>query len=164
MDDLQGRTAVITGGANGIGLALARAFVDAGMAVVLGDVDPDALAAAVEALRADGATAHGVAGDVRNPDALVQLRDAALAATGSIDVVCLNAGVAPTGHVLDTSLDTWHWVVDVNLFGVVHGVQAFGPLLAEQGHGHLVLTSSAAGIVNPPFLGAYAAAILASDS
>lgn len=156
MQELKG-TAVITGGAGGIGLALAEAFASHGMAVVLGDIDPEALDAASGGLRASGVDAHAVVCDTRSADDMVRLRDAALAATGSVDVVCLNAGVAPTGTVLDTSLDTWHWVVDVNLFGVVHGVAAFGPHLAAQKHGHLVLTASAAGLITSPFLGAYAA-------
>jgi NAD(P)-dependent dehydrogenase (short-subunit alcohol dehydrogenase family) len=156
MQDLNG-TAVITGGGSGIGLALARAFGAAGMSVVLGDIEPAALVDAVEDLTRDGVTAIGVEVDVRSPDDMVRLRDDALQATGSIDVVCLNAGVAPTGRVLDTTLDTWHWVIDVNLLGVVHGIAAFGPHLSAQGRGHLVLTSSAAGLINSPFLGAYAA-------
>lgn len=156
MQDLRG-TAVITGGAGGIGLALAEAFGSRGMAVVLGDIDSQALDAATEVLRSSGVDAHGAVCDVRSPEDMGRLRDAALAAAGSVDVVCLNAGVAPTGSVLETSIDTWHWVVDVNLFGVVHGLAAFGPHLTAQGHGHVVLTASAAGLINSPFLGAYSA-------
>ncbi len=156
MQDLKG-TAVITGGANGIGLALAHAFGAGGMSVVLGDIEPATLRAAVDELTAAGVTATGVEADVRSPEDMVRLRDAALEATGSVDVVCLNAGVAPTGRVVDTTLDTWRWVIDVNVLGVVHGVAAFAPHLSAQGHGHLVFTASAAGLINSPFLGAYAA-------
>ncbi len=89
MQDVKG-TAVITGGANGIGLALARAFGAEGMSVVLGDIEPATLSAAVAELTAAGVTATGVEVDVRSPEDMVRLRDAALDATGSVDVVCLN--------------------------------------------------------------------------
>lgn len=157
MIDLAGRTAVITGGAAGIGLALAEAFAARNMAVVLGDVEKAALDAAVDTLRAGGTDAHGVVGDVRDPEALERLRGTALDATGDVTVVCLNAGVAPTGTVLETDLSTWRWVVDVNLFGVVNGVRAFAPALLAAGRGHIVITASGAGLGTSPHLGAYAA-------
>jgi NAD(P)-dependent dehydrogenase (short-subunit alcohol dehydrogenase family) len=76
---------------------------------------------------------------------------------GGVHLVCLNAGVAPVGRLLDTSLDVWSWVLDVNLRGVIHGVHAFAPLLAEQGAGHIVCTASAAGVTDTPTVGAYGA-------
>jgi NAD(P)-dependent dehydrogenase (short-subunit alcohol dehydrogenase family) len=95
--------------------------------------------------------------DVTSPESTDALRDAALARFGAVHVVCLNAGIAPMGHLLDFPLDSWHRVFDVNLFGVVHGMQAFAPVLADQGEGHLVFTASAAGISNAHALGAYSA-------
>lgn len=157
MRDFKGRTAVITGGAAGIGLAFAEVFAAQGMAVVLGDIEVETLQATVKRLRSDGVDAVGVPTDVRDPAAVVALRDAALEATGDVSVVCLNAGVAPTGTVLETDLATWRWVMDVNLFGVVHGISAFAPLLVARGSGHIVITASGAGLGAGPFLGAYSA-------
>lgn len=158
MLDFAGRTAVITGGAGGIGFALAEVFAAQGMSLVIGDVEKKALDLAVERLRAAGAEAHGVVADVRDPEAMERLRDQALSATGDASVVCLNAGVASTGTVLDTDLATWQWVMDVNLFGVVHGVRAFAPALVDAGRGgHIVLTASGAGLGTAPYMGAYAA-------
>jgi NAD(P)-dependent dehydrogenase (short-subunit alcohol dehydrogenase family) len=152
--ELDGKVAVITGGAGGIGMALARRFQQAGMRVVLGDLERDALDQAVAELAGE---AHGVVCDVTSPEANEHLRDAAVDRFGAVHVVCLNAGVAPSGLVLDTPLETWRWLLDVNVLGVVHGLRAFGPALVEQGEGHLVLTASGAGLSSAPALGPYSA-------
>ena len=83
------------------------------------------------------------------------LRDATLERFGSVHVVCLNAGVAPVGGLLDTPLEVWNWVLDVNLRGVIHGAKAFAPVLAEQGSGHIVCTASVAGLTDTSTLNAY---------
>ena len=154
MRDLGDKVCVITGGAGGIGLAFARRFQRAGMRIVLGDIEQAALDAAATEL---GGDVLGVPCDVTSPDSNDALRDAALDRFGAVHVVCLNAGVAPMGAMLETPLETWRWTFDVNVLGVVNGMRSFGPVLVEQGDGHLVLTASAAGLSATPFLGAYSA-------
>ena len=152
MQELDGRVCVITGGAGGIGSAMARRFSREGMHVVLGDVERGALDAAASAL---GGDTLAVECDVTSPASMDALRDAALERFGGVHLVCLNAGVAPLGLLLETSLDTWRWILDVNVMGVVHGIRTFGPLLVAQGEGHVVITASAAGLSSNVALGAY---------
>lgn len=146
-----GTTAVVTGGASGIGAALARAFLAQGCSVVLADVDADALAATARELGV-----LGVPTDVRDPDAVAALADRAVAEFGEVHVVCNNAGVGPVGAIADLTLADWRWMLDVNLFGVVHGVHAFLPVLERNADwGHVVNTASMSALVPPPGLGAY---------
>lgn len=154
---LEGRVCVVTGGAAGIGRAMAERFLAEGARLVLGDVEEEALERTVADL---GGPASGVAGvvcDVRSPEQVSHLRDRAVEYYGSAHVVCFNAGVAAIGPLVRTSLETWRWLVEVNLMGVVHGLSAFLPLLVDQGEGHVVMTASAAGLISAPHLGAYAA-------
>jgi NADP-dependent 3-hydroxy acid dehydrogenase YdfG len=157
VDVLAGRTAVVTGAASGIGRALATALDQAGCQVVLADVEKDALDEALGQMHAEGSTAIGVVCDVRSIDEMEDLRRQAEDRFGSIDIVCLNAGVSPSGTVLETSVDTWRWLVDVNLMGVVQGVRVFVPNLVRQQRGHVVITGSLAGLVPTPSLGPYSA-------
>ena len=154
-EDLDGATCVVTGGASGIGLAMAERFAAAGMRVVLGDIDEDALLAAVEHLGGDSDRVHGVRCDVRSVDDVRRLHDEALERFGGIEIVCLNAGVAAAGLLAETDLDVWDWTLDVNLKGVVHGLHVFAPTLTAQGHGHVVITASAAGLSATPTMGPY---------
>jgi NAD(P)-dependent dehydrogenase (short-subunit alcohol dehydrogenase family) len=154
--ELAGRTAVITGGASGIGLATARHLAEQGMRLVLGDVEADALDTAVEGLRAHGASVIGCAGDVREEDDVLALREAALAEFGGAHLVFNNAGVGG-GPTIGSSTGVWDWVIDVNLRGVVHGVNAFVPHFIAQGEGHVVNTASAAGLGGVPGMGPYCA-------
>jgi NAD(P)-dependent dehydrogenase (short-subunit alcohol dehydrogenase family) len=154
MDDLTGKVAVVTGGASGIGLAMATRFLAAGVKVVLGDIDEVALDAAAANLEGD---VIAVRCDVTSPESNVGLRDAAIEAFGGVHVACLNAGVAPSGLLLDTPLEDWRWLLDVNVLGPVHGMRAFAPGLVEQGEGHLVFTASGAGLSSATALGAYSA-------
>jgi NAD(P)-dependent dehydrogenase (short-subunit alcohol dehydrogenase family) len=157
MKELRGKVAVVTGGASGIGLALCERFAAEGMALVLADVEENALARETKRLEAGGIDVLGVACDVRDPSSIEALRDRALRRFGAVHVVCNNAGVAPAGPMLDMRPEDWRWLVDVNVLGVAYGVGAFAPLLVEQGEGHIVNTASEAGLVTSAVLGAYAA-------
>jgi NAD(P)-dependent dehydrogenase (short-subunit alcohol dehydrogenase family) len=154
MDDLMGKTAVVTGGASGIGLAMGHAFADQNMKVVLADIETDALDEAVAGFD-DGAEVVGVLCDVSDGAQVEGLRDAALDHFGGVHLVCNNAGVSAGGPVWENSLADWNWVLGVNLMGVVHGIRAFTPLFIEQGEGHIVNTASMAGLTSPPFMAIY---------
>ena len=145
MKSFSGKVAVITGGASGIGLSLAEAFGEEGMKLVLGDVDQDALDRAVKALADKGYEAIGVSCDVAKFEQVQALADAALHRFGRIHIVCNNAGVSITGPIFEMSLDDWRWVYDVNVWGVIHGIRAFVPILMRQGEeAHVVNTASLA--------------------
>jgi NAD(P)-dependent dehydrogenase (short-subunit alcohol dehydrogenase family) len=147
MRDLAGKTAFVTGGASGIGLALGRAFVEVGMNVMLADIETDALAAAVASLRDVGPDVRGVTCDVTDPASVERAAQASYDAFGNVHVVCNNAGVGGGSGIDAISLDTWRWVLDVNLMGVVHGVHTFLPHIRAHGEGgHIVNTASMAGL------------------
>jgi NAD(P)-dependent dehydrogenase (short-subunit alcohol dehydrogenase family) len=147
MRDLAGKTAFVTGGASGIGLALGRAFVEVGMNVMLADIETDALAAAVASLRDVGPDVRGVTCDVTDPASVERAAQASYDAFGNVHVVCNNAGVGGGSGIDAISLDTWRWVLDVNLMGVVHGVHTFLPHIRAHGEGgHIVNTASMAGM------------------
>jgi NAD(P)-dependent dehydrogenase (short-subunit alcohol dehydrogenase family) len=150
-----GRVAVVTGGASGIGLALARRFAAEGMKVVVGDIEAPALDDALAMLQADGADALGVVTDVADAQQVQALADAALERFGAVHVVCNNAGVGSGGLSWEMPLSTWQWVLGVNLWGVVHGIRTFVPLLLRHGEGHVVNTASIAGLVSGPYMGPY---------
>jgi len=154
--DVAGKVAVITGGASGIGLATARQFASSGMKLVLGDIEEGPLDAAVTSLREDGADVVGVATNVSNEDDVINLREVALARFGGVHVIFNNAGVA-AGPTIGTPTKVWDWVLDVNLDGVIYGVNAFVPLFLEQNEGHVVNTGSLAGLGGVPGMGAYCA-------
>ncbi len=157
MKDLAGRTAVVTGAAGGIGLALTERLVAAGMSVVMADVEEETLSREATRLESDGASVLGVLTDVRDSDAIEALRDQALSVFGAVQLVCNNAGVAPGGPMAETTPADWRWAVDVNVLGVAYGVTTFVPLFLEQGEGHIVNTASEAGLVTNPALGLYCA-------
>jgi NAD(P)-dependent dehydrogenase (short-subunit alcohol dehydrogenase family) len=158
MDTTAGRVAAITGAASGIGLAMAKQFAQAGMKLVLADVEAGQLDAAVGALRDDGHDAMGVVTDVTDAEAVMRFADAAFAAHGAVHVLCNNAGVVKRARTWELTLDDWRWVLDVDLWGVIHGVRAFVPRMLAQQEGHVVNTASMAGLLPIPNLGAYAAA------
>ncbi len=145
----------MTGGASGIGLALGRRFGAEGMKVVVGDVEAAALDRAVGELGDAGIDATGVVCDVTDPAQMDALAKAALDRHGAVHVFCNNAGVGGGGLSWETPLSTWEWVLGVNLWGVIHGVRTFVPILLEQDEAHIVNTASVAGLVASPFMGAY---------
>jgi NAD(P)-dependent dehydrogenase (short-subunit alcohol dehydrogenase family) len=147
MRELAGKTAFVTGGAGGIGFALGRALAQAGMKVMLADIETEALAAAVENLRTIGPEVRGVLCDVADPASVDHAARASIEAFGNVHVVCNNAGVAAAGGIDNISLDNWRWVLDVNLMGVLHGIRAFLPHIRAHGEGgHFVNTASMAGM------------------
>jgi NAD(P)-dependent dehydrogenase (short-subunit alcohol dehydrogenase family) len=147
MREFAGKTAFVTGGASGIGLALGRAFAEAGMNVMLADVETEALAAAVKSLHNFGPAVHGVVCDVADPLSVERAAKVSYEAFGNVHVVCNNAGVAAGGGIENISLDNWRWVLDVNLMGVLHGIRTFLPHIRAHGQGgHIVNTASMAGM------------------
>jgi NAD(P)-dependent dehydrogenase (short-subunit alcohol dehydrogenase family) len=154
MNEFAGRVAVITGGASGIGLAMAHRFASAGMRLVLADIEEPELDKAVVDLRSAGAEAVGVVTDVADHGSVVDLRDKALETFGAVHVVCNNAGVVGRS-IVESSIDLWRWVVGVNLYGVINGCNVFLPGLVEQDEGHVVNTASLAGLRGNSILGIY---------
>ena len=153
MKELKGKVAAVTGAASGLGRAMALAFADEGMHVAMGDVA--GAAEVFAAVRAKGVSAISMTLDVskaQEVEAFAELIDKDL---GGAHVVCNNAGVSPLGAAWETSLDDWRWIVDVNLWGVIHGVKSFVPRLLKRNDGHVVNTASVAGIINPPGSSAY---------
>ena len=148
MKDVSGKVAVVTGGASGIGRAMAEAFASAGMKLVLADQDDARVAETARELAARGAQVIAVRTDVSSPADVDALARRAIDAFGAVHVVCNNAGVAYGGlPTWESTVEDWRWVVGVNLMGVVHGVRTFTPILLEQGEGHIVNTASIAGLI-----------------
>jgi NAD(P)-dependent dehydrogenase (short-subunit alcohol dehydrogenase family) len=148
MRDLAGKHAVVTGGASGIGRAIAHVLVREGMRVVLADVEAPALEAAVAELEAGGAQVTGVQTDVTKYESVEALERRAVEAFGPVHVLCNNAGIGAQEDVpiWDLPLSDWRWTVNVNLWGVIHGVKAFVPsMLAHGEDGHVINTSSGNG-------------------
>lgn len=156
MESFQGKVAVITGAASGIGRALAQRCVQEGMKVVLADIEEGALNATATALQAQGATVLGVRTDVAQAAEVAALAQRTLESFGAVHLLFNNAGVAAGGPLWEMSLQDWEWVLGVNLWGVVHGIRTFVPLLLQQGsEAHIVNTASIAGLVSTPGLGVY---------
>ena len=152
MEHLTGRVAVVTGGAGGLGRAMGERFAAEGMKVVLADVQPQPLQATVDEMRHGGADVIGVATDVSDWSSVCELRDAAYERFGAVHVVCNNAGIGAgaEGAMWEHELNDWKWAIAVNMWGVIHGINAFVPAMIEGGEeGHVVNTSSGNGGVSP---------------
>jgi NAD(P)-dependent dehydrogenase (short-subunit alcohol dehydrogenase family) len=159
MDGFEGRGAVITGGANGIGFATATEFARRGARVVLADVDKPALEQAAARLHAEGFDAHGVMCDVRHLDEMVHLADESFRLLGQVDVVFSNAGIVVAGPIAKMTHEDWRWTIDIDLWGSIHAVEAFLPRLLEQDKGgHIAFTASFAGLIPNVGLGTYCVA------
>jgi NAD(P)-dependent dehydrogenase (short-subunit alcohol dehydrogenase family) len=156
MKQFRDRVAVVTGAASGIGLALVERFAALGMKVVMADIEAGALAEAAAAVRRTGAPVVATEVDVSRPDHVERLARETYDAFGAAHVLCNNAGVAVIGAVHEHSLADWQWVMNVNLWGVIHGVRAFVPrMLAGGDEGHIVNTASMAGLTTAPFMSVY---------
>lgn len=156
-DRFDGAVSVITGGASGIGLAMARAFAKRGSRLVLVDIDEAALASAQSEL-AESTEVFSSVTDVTDPAAMNQLAEQTFERFGEVNILCNNAGVAAYGPMSEATLAEWQWVMDINVWGVVHGINAFLPRMLESGRpGHIVNTASMSGLVGMLNLGVYCA-------
>ncbi len=156
LTEFEGRVAVVTGAASGIGKAMCERFAREGMKVVMADIEKGALAEAAKDIEAMGAEVLTVRTDVSQADDLSALAEATLDRFGKVHVVCNNAGVFAGGRTWEAIGTDWEWVLGVNVYGVLYGIRAFVPILLEQNEpGHVVNTCSMAGLINTPFSGAY---------
>lgn len=156
MEDFQGKVAVVTGGASGIGRALAEKSAQEGMKVVLADVEASALKQAEEEMRAGGADVLAVRTDVSKAEDVEALAQKAFDTYGAVHLLFNNAGVGGGTTVWESSLADWQWILGVNLWGVIHGVHSFVPrMLAQGSEGHIVNTASSAGLIASSGLGIY---------
>jgi len=158
LTELAGRNAVVTGAASGIGLATTEAFVAAGMRVLMTDRDEASLAAHATRLANGGAEVRSLVVDVTDPDAMERAADAAVEHFGTLHVAMNNAGVVAGGNSWELPLSEWHRVIDVDLWGVIHGIHAFVPRILASGEaGWVVNTASMAAVTAIPGIGPYTA-------
>jgi NAD(P)-dependent dehydrogenase (short-subunit alcohol dehydrogenase family) len=156
MDNFLDKVAVITGGASGIGLAVAEALAAEGARLVLADIEQAALDDAVASFEEAGVAVTGMRTDVSSREDIVALADHAFDVGGGVDIVFNNAGVAVFGAIQDMTQQDWAWTMNVNVWGPIHGIEVFVPRMIEQGRGgHVLFTASFAGLVANRELGAY---------
>jgi NAD(P)-dependent dehydrogenase (short-subunit alcohol dehydrogenase family) len=157
MKTFKDKVAVVTGAASGIGKGMAQTFVEAGMKVVLADIDEERLKKTTASLKDAGGDVIGILTDVSKPEQIQNLLEKTIKTYGAVHVLCNNAGVSYTGpSSWETALEGWRWVLDVNLIGVVNGIHTFMPIMLKQEcEGHIVNTASGAGIVSNPFNAPY---------
>lgn len=156
MNEFKGKVAVITGGASGIGRAMAERFAEEGMSIVLADVEIAALEKATSEMKADGAEVTPVLCDVSKKEDVERLAAEAVSAYGTVHILCNNAGVGMTGFTWEIALEDWEWVMGVNLWGVVYGIHFFMPIMLKNGDPcHIVNTASMAGLTNGPNMAPY---------
>lgn len=159
MDDLKDKVAVITGAASGIGRAMADAFAQQGMRLVLADITEDALNTAVEELRRAGVDCLSSVVDVSKAEQVEALAELAFDTYGSVNVLCNNAGVSTIGRQWEQTHDDWEWVLSVDLWGPINGIRSFVPRMLAAGQpGHIVNTASLGGLMLAPLVGPYSAA------
>ncbi len=156
MKDFKNKVAVITGGASGIGLSIAVQAVQRGMKVVLADIEQAALDSAKAQLEQSGASVLAVQTDVTKPEQMKSLAEKTIDAFGSVYLVVNNAGVGGVaGKFVESDLETWQWVINVNMWGVINGLHTFARILAEQNEGYIVNTGSVAGLMTAADMSAY---------
>jgi NAD(P)-dependent dehydrogenase (short-subunit alcohol dehydrogenase family) len=158
MMDFSGKTAFVTGGASGIGLALCRAFGRRGMKVAVADVEAEACAGAIETLGREGVCAMAATCDVSDREALAGAAAKTFAEFGKVHILCNNAGVSRAGPIENIAPSDWDWVIGVNLKGLIHGLQIFLPHMKAHGEpGHIVNTASMNGVAGAALAGPYSA-------
>ena len=156
LGDLQGKTAVITGGASGIGLAMAHCFGAQGMNVVIADVEQGALNTASDELIEAGINCAAMRCDVSDRNAVEALADFAYSEFGAVHVLCNNAGVVHRAPVWEATIESWEWVLGVDLWGPIYGVHSFVPRMIASGEpGHVINTASTAGLLTFPSIASY---------
>lgn len=159
MRDLEGKTAFVTGGANGVGFGMAHAFLGAGMNVMIADIRGDHIDKALERLQGVGGSVDGIVVDVTDRDAMAAAAEATEQRFGKVHMLCNNAGINVFGPVEQASYDDWDWIMDVNLNSVFNGIKSFLPKIQAHGEGgHIVNTASMASLVSGPGAGIYTAA------
>ena len=155
MQDLVAKVAVVTGAGSGIGEGIARACAQAGMRVAVADLDLDSASAVAEDINAAGGEAIALTVDVSELASVEAMRDATLAQFGAVHLLCNNAGVWVGATMAEAEISDWDFLIRVNLYGVIHGIKAFLPLLLAQGEGHIVNTASMGGLISGPPEGLY---------
>jgi NAD(P)-dependent dehydrogenase (short-subunit alcohol dehydrogenase family) len=150
--NLMGKTAVITGAANGIGLAIAERLLKAGMKVVIADIDPNSIDKQVSRLKSEGYPVEGKVTDVTSESSVRELAEFTITKFGNIHILCNNAGIgggaADDKSLWEASISDWKWVLDINVWGVIHGIRVFTPLMLAHGEeGHIINTASKAGLI-----------------
>ncbi|MCY1538417.1 putative oxidoreductase SadH [compost metagenome] len=151
LENLKGKVAVVTGGASGIGRGIAEQLIAEGMTVVIADIEEATLQATASEIGA-----VGIRTDVSDYESVEALVRVTVERFGTVHVLCNNAGVGPMGAIAELSISDWRWIINVNLWGVIHGVQAFLPILKSNADGgHIVNTSSMSGLATTPELGSY---------
>lgn len=156
MKQFKDRVAVVTGGASGLGRAMAQRFAREGMKIVLADIEQATLDETLQAFREAGHDAIGVRCDVSRGDEVEALADTTLKHYGAVHIVCNNAGVAPGGLIWEHTTKDWEWAMGPNVWGVIHGVRVFTPIMLKHGdEGHIVNTASVAGLLTLPGMGLY---------
>ncbi len=156
MKQFTDRVAVVTGGASGLGRAMAWRFAREGMKIVLADIEQTTLDTTLEEFQEAGHEAIAVQGDVSRAADVESLAEQTLAAFGAVHIACNNAGVAPGGLVWEHTVKDWEWAMGPNVWGVIHGVRVFTPILLKQNtEAHIVNTASVAGLLSLPGMGLY---------
>ena len=152
---MKNQLVVVTGGASGIGKALAYRYGRAGYRICIGDIEEPALQGTIDELINDGITANGYVLDVSSESSMHSFKEAIVSEIGTPGIVCLNAGVGAGGPIESSSTKDWEWILAVNLWGVIYGIQSFLPVLKQENDGHILVTSSIAGHLSYPGMGPY---------